>query len=248
MDDLESGREFVQLLELQNRPDLITRSELLEWIRQDGGHISPRTLTFYASEGLIPKAVRVGSRGGVYPKVVAWLLSWIVEARDRGISIEAIRELLPIWKFIYRSFGQHRLDLGELEYLVRRHINSLEAVYTLPGLIPYLAVCRQCLASTTLVRKDGTEIRLGEVPQETIDFILFRPESEDEPARGIDVVQMSLSAASVRPDYTNPSAVVVGVPAGQDIPPWSDSRGDHDDFMISTEPHSGAGGVEGGDR
>ena len=41
-------------------------------------------------------------------------------ARDHGASIDALRELLPVWKFLVRARTAHELDLGELEAVAGR--------------------------------------------------------------------------------------------------------------------------------
>ncbi len=87
--------QFLDYMELQGTNDMVTKTELLEEVRTHGRSISDRTLTYYTSQGLIPGAVRVGSRAGAYPRVVVELLCWIVGARDRGLSVDALRELLP---------------------------------------------------------------------------------------------------------------------------------------------------------
>lgn len=160
---MDRTSEFLEFLELQDEPTMITKSELVDWVRSRGGKISDRLLTFYASSGLIPKAVRVGSRAGAYPTVVADLLIWVVRAREIGLSVDAIREQIPVWKFLRRSSRHGRLDLVEFEYVVKQHVKSAEAVYALPTLL--FTLCPDCFSEITLVLKDGTEIDLAKKPQ-----------------------------------------------------------------------------------
>jgi hypothetical protein len=50
--------DFLEFLQLeQGEPRLVTKSELLEQIRAQGLTISDRQLTFYVTEGLVPKSV-----------------------------------------------------------------------------------------------------------------------------------------------------------------------------------------------
>ena len=56
---------FLEYLQLQGSdPELVTKSELISAVRQRGYSVGDRQLTFYISEGLVPKSVRVGSRAG----------------------------------------------------------------------------------------------------------------------------------------------------------------------------------------
>src|SRR5438552_3947751 len=64
--------QFLEYLELQKEPDMVTKSDLIEQVRHRGGRISDRLLSYYASEVLIPNAARVGSRRGVLRRDGAW--------------------------------------------------------------------------------------------------------------------------------------------------------------------------------
>ena len=127
---------FLEYLQLQGSdPELVTKSELLTAVRRRGYSVGDRQLTFYISEGLVPKSVRVGSRAGAYPRIVIELLIWILRAKEGGLSVEAIRELLPVWKFLIRARNDRRIDLNELEYIARQHVQTIEGSYAIPPVV-----------------------------------------------------------------------------------------------------------------
>jgi hypothetical protein len=64
--------------------------------------------------------MRAGSRSGVYPAIVIELMIWLLAMRKAGASIEALRELLPVLKFLVRSRTNHVLDLVEFEMVARQ--------------------------------------------------------------------------------------------------------------------------------
>ena len=140
---------FLEYLELQDgRSSLVTKSELLANVRKAGYSISDRQLTFYVSEGLVPRSVRVGTRAGAYPTSVVWLMEWILEARDAGASIDALKELLPVWKFLVRARNDNVLNLGEFEYVARQHVTSYEASLDVPRVVTSVLMrscCSRCL-------------------------------------------------------------------------------------------------------
>ena len=108
--------EFLEFMMLdRGEPQLVTKSELLERVRGYGLAISDRQLTFYVTEGLLPKSIRAGSRAGVYPRKVVSLLSWILRFREMGVPLEAIKELIPVWKFLMKCRNDGVLDLQQFE-------------------------------------------------------------------------------------------------------------------------------------
>lgn len=233
------GQDFLEYLALQDSPEMLTKSELLERVRKLGGRISDRQLTFYASERLIPKAVRVGSRAGAYPRIVANLLAWISRARDRGLSIDAIRELVPVWRVLHQMWRSKRLDLAEFEFVARESARSPESVHYLPSLLPDTGPCIECLRDVTLVLKDGREIPLAEQPEAaTIGFLFAEMDEGGQGAeyRGFSRMAFPIDAKDPRKD---PTTVIVGIPHG--IEPPEPFR-PHDDL---TEQQT-LGGSDGG--
>lgn len=229
----ERGREFLEFLELKAIPELVTKSELLDFVRARGGRISDRQLTFYMSQGLVPKSVRVGSRAGVYPESVQWLVDWIVEVRGRGLSVEAIKELIPLWKYMFAAGKEHRLDLNEFEYVARQHISSAEATYAIPWLLPIYSYCPDHLRAWTVVLKDGTEMSLADsASQITLGFLFARQDPETGKVVAEDFARFAFPVKPEKPK-DDPALVVVGIPPGIETPEFPEE--DH-----HLEPASGS--------
>lgn len=234
--------DFLEYLQLDggNEPRLVTKSELLAEVRDRGGAISDRQLTFYVSEGLIPKSVRVGSRAGAYPKVVVDLLVWVLRSREQGLSVDAIKELLPVWKFVMTARRERRLDLAELEYVARQRIESFEAVTFVPNVVMDVmsGLCSECLREVVIVTKDGMEHSLG-APDTTIGFTAFRAPGPDEDGDPVWWGYRRIVIPIAIDPGEDPSCVVLGLPPGAGLPP-----------MPSAEPHAASHTIEresGGD-
>lgn len=213
---------FLEYLNLQDGSELITKSELIAAVRESGLSVSDRQLTFYSSEGLIPKSVRVGSRAGAYPAIVAELLSWVLQAREGGVPIEALKELLPIWKHLVTARRQKRLDLGELEYIARQHVTSLEGSIALPRVVTDVMtghICPHCQDEITIVYKDGRVQKINE-PGATIGFAIARNVTdEDEEVKAHWFAATRLVLATPRNYSSDPTAIILGIPNNVALPP-----------------------------
>lgn len=213
---------FLEYLSLQGgEPDLVTKSDLRAAVKERGQSVSDRQLTFYMSEGLIPKSVRVGSRAGVYPKIVVDLLGWILQARDGGVPIEAIKELIPVWKFMYQARKAHRLDLGELEYVARQHVASTEGSLAVPLVVTEMMdpVCNDCRKTFTVTTKDGREVDLGNDQPFSVGFSIARKYTDDdgEPqTRWFARTRVTL--ADVYNQADDPTTVILGVKPNEEVP------------------------------
>ena len=217
---MQEGQDFLEYLELQDNLDMLTKSELLEHVRRTGGPISDRTLTFYVTEGLVPKSARVGSRGGAYPKVVGELVAWIVRSRARGLSVEALKELLPLWKFLQRAVRAEEVSLAEFEYVARQHVRSPEALFAVPSLFSDCMPCLACLSKTDFLLKDGQRVRHSEETPLTLGFALATEDPESGEVRRLS--DLLVSPPLQRDIADNPSTVVVGIPNGRRLPPRSE--------------------------
>lgn len=210
------GSDILEYFELQGSLAMVTKSELLEHVRQGGGHISDRQLTTFVSEGLIPKSMRIGSRAGAYPKIIEELLLLVIELRDRGVSIEAIRELLPVWRFLRRSLTAGEVNLAELEYIARQTIRLPEAAYNVPILIslclPWCPVCDQSkIEELRFIDKAGVEHHHRTGHPMTIGFLL----GQHDEAAGVALAQASVRI--VIPTFEasdDPTTVILGAPNG----------------------------------
>ena len=214
---------FMEYLRLQGSdPELVTKSELLAAVRKRGYSVGDRQLTFYVSEGLVPKSVRAGSRAGVYPRVVVELLAWILRAKDGGLSVEAIREILPVWKYLVGACRDSRIDLGELEYIARQHVASIEGSYAIPSVVADVLhqVCPTCRAEFVIVFKDGTEHSLGD-PSTTVGFAIARRGDEESGEPGAKWVARTRIALVVHGDgiAKDPTTVVLGLRPNEALPP-----------------------------
>lgn len=220
---------FLEYLELQGgKPDLVTKSELIAQVRAAGYRVSDRQLTFYVSEELIPRSVRVGSRAGAYPKIVVRLLTWILRSRDRGLPIEVLKELLPVWKYLIRAgIVDKTLSLAELEYIARQHVNSFEGSLALPQVVADVlgGICGKCRGSMEVVFKDGERRLLG-AEDVTVGFAIARfmpdddgsdTEAHEPEPRWFGSTRISLAANS-HPS-TDPTTVILGLKPNVALPP-----------------------------
>jgi DNA-binding transcriptional MerR regulator len=243
--------EFLEYLQLEGgEPRLITKSELLAEVRERGIPISDRQLTFYVSEGLLPRSVRVGSRAGAYPSLVVSLLTWILRFRETGVPIEAIKELLPVWKFLIRARNEKRLDLAEFEYVVRQQLESFDAILAVPTLLTDVIVtlCRDCRRDLVLVTKDRSEVPLT-APDTTIGFAAARRRTDESGSSSLDWwAYRRITLAGPPDDYAaDPTTVILGVRPNE-APPRSEPEHQHQDGREEQMDESVAQAVDGHPR
>jgi DNA-binding transcriptional MerR regulator len=212
---MTEANELVELLELQQSTDLITKSELLELVRQRGCRISDRNLTYYASEGLIPAALRLGRRGVVYPRIAADQLSFVIQSREADLSLEAIRELLPLWKALQRGIREERLDLCELEIIARNTITKTEANFAVPMLVNRVmnGICHECRAKIVWTLKDGSSRTEADDDDLTLTFVVAALDEETKQGRQIAWTQLRLPGI-VDPSGDEPTTIILGIPNG----------------------------------
>lgn len=237
---VEEQNDFVEFLQLQGGDaDLVTKSELIQSVRERGYSLSDRQLTFYMTEGLVPRSVRVGSRAGAYPKVVVELLAFILWARDGGVPIESMKELLPVWKMLVRSRRSKSLDVPELEYVARQSLTSMEAIMAVPQMVAFVIsrhVCKKCSSRFEITYKDGTTKALDD-PAATVGFAIARKvsDTEDETAepQWIASTRISLGGAG---DYSGPTTVLLGLKPNEPMPhdPWG-TEDEHDEDVVDCD-------------
>ena len=201
------------LMELQGSADLVTKTELLDAIRSRQLSVSDRTVTYYMTEQILPKAIRVGNRSGAYPRITTELLTWVLRARTSGTSVDAIRELIPVWEFLVRARRSGEVALSELEYISRERVDSVEANHWLPWLVrqTFQNLCRDCAGDISWVLKDGT--RVSHTDGVAVTFhVAELDEVNPTIARRTQWMQMCLPGFA--PSVDAPDAVVLGVPNG----------------------------------
>jgi DNA-binding transcriptional MerR regulator len=215
-DTLDEGHEFMELLEIQGTLDLVSKSDLIGEVRRHGGHVTDRQLTTYVTEGLVPKSARLGSRGGAYPRIVIDLVTFISLSRIRGLSLQAIRELLPVWRYLQRAVRAKEILLGELEYVSRQHVSAPEAVFAIPSMIREMLPCPYCsgdeLRDIKFLDKNGDVLATQPV---TIGFVMAQ---QDETGRAEPVAMMRI-ALPLSDEADNPSTLILGVPNGTPLAP-----------------------------
>lgn len=214
-DGVNEGSDFMELLELQGNLKMVTKSELLDVVRKRGHHISDRQLTSLMSEGLVPKSARIGARGGAYPRIVVDLVLFITRFRRQGLSVTAIKELLPTWRYLRRALRENEISLAEFEYIARQTITLLEAWFAVPAVLMYVLPCPHCegekLARMQFRLTDGT-VRSADGPDPvSIGFVMAQLDEES----GTAVPHYPMRLAIPRPDEGyNTSSIVLGVANG----------------------------------
>jgi hypothetical protein len=202
---------FLEYLNLQeNHDDLITRTELLTKARQAGHAITDRQLTFYTTQSLLPHALRTGTGPGNYPAIVSDLIEWVLDNRRAGLSVDALRELLPIWKLIAKAHVQGFLHLTDLEDTARASITSLEAAYALPRIVAFLFA--QYLPprgnEVHVTTKDGETLSNYD-PAVCINFAVVYPGRPVEHYSPTVIARLAL--APVGDPRTDPATIVLGL-------------------------------------
>lgn len=232
-----SNADFVEYLELQDGLDLIAKSELLDIVRRRGGRISDRQLTSYVSNGLIPKSARIGSRSGVYPRIVADLVVWIDRCRRRGLSVEAIYELAPLWRFMRRGLKKREIDFGEFEYLARQFVTRQEAAYAIPNVVMDCLPCpvheTEQLETIVFVMKDGTRVEGANDKVLALSFRLGEYDEETGTVTRIAQTCLSVPLGDAVRDEEN--AITLGIPNGIVWPSEEDEDRQDADEVEMTE-------------
>ncbi len=215
--------DFMEFIALESgEPELVTKSELIAKVRAAGYSVSDRQLTFYVTEGILPRSIRVGSRAGAYPSVVVELLTWILRARDSGVPIETLKELLPVWKFLVRSRKAEELNLAELEYVARQHVTSIEGALTVPRVVMdvLLHLCEQCRGQVQIVGKDGQQVPMTG-SNVTVGFAIARmPDDDvDAPSKPQWFASTHISLAGTYDYAADPRTVILGLKPNAELPP-----------------------------
>jgi DNA-binding transcriptional MerR regulator len=206
--------------------DLITKTELMQEIRDFGLKISDRTLGFYGAEGLIPPSLRVGARGAAYPVITIHILVWVIESRERGISLPAIKELLPVWLYLNEACRCGTVDIAELEQVARRSVTTKEANYAIPSLVNEMmsGLCHTCRDRVQWLMKDRSVIDHTATEPVTLKFLLGDVDESTGLGRVLAWTQLQLPIHGQAPSVDDRSTIVLGVPLGTNFTESSCSR------------------------
>jgi DNA-binding transcriptional MerR regulator len=216
--------DALEYFDLQGSTEMVTKTELMQYIRDCGEQISGRNVTYYSSVGLIPSAVRIGSRGGAYPKIVCELLRWIVRSRGHGLSIEAIKELVPLWQLLACGRRNGCIDLAEVEYIARERVTLPEANRAVPLLVTDMVndLCGLCRQKTLWVLKDGNTVVSTDHDPLTLGFVLAELDPINGWGREVAWTQLRLPGiADLNAD--DPKTIILGIPNGVPLCPGSES-------------------------
>lgn len=203
-----------ELFEIQGTDESVTPTDAIAQVRLNGRRLSRRTVGFWQEAGLLPAAMRVGARGGVYPFIVVSLLDWIASSRDQGMKIETIRELVPVWAHLARCQGRQHVDLAVFEREVRGLGLSLEANYHVPGLVHHVmsGLCPDCLREVKWCLKDGSVVHHSEDEAVRLSFVIGEVDPESGRGHLIAWTQLTLPGIGEVPDLDDPSLVILGLP------------------------------------
>jgi DNA-binding transcriptional MerR regulator len=220
-------RDALEYFDLQGSTEMVTKTELTQYIRDCGEQISDRNITYYSSVGLIPSAVRIGSRGGAYPKIVCELLRWIIRSRGYGLSIEAIKELMPLWELLVRGRRNGCVDLAEMEYVARERVTRQEANRVVPLLFGDLItdLCGCCRPKMLWVLKDGSTVLSTEQDPLTLSFVLAELDPVTGQGREVAWTQLRLPGIADI-DADDPRTIVLGIPNGVRLCPGVETTHD----------------------
>ncbi len=166
--------DFMELLQLQGTLDMVTKSDMLEWAKGEDLPVTQRQLTSLMADRLLPKTARIGSRGGAFPKITEEQLRFVLRCRSRGMSVAAVRELIPVWRYMVGAVARSELSISELERVANESISTPEAVYALPRVVTSALPCAHCqsdeLSAMKFVMKDETRKSRGSGDMVSIGF------------------------------------------------------------------------------
>lgn len=242
------GNEFLEYVALQDSSAMVTKDELLEKVNSKGADVSPRQLTTFVGAGLVPRSTRIGSQAGVYPKIVVELVIAISRARSAGVSVEALRELVPVWKCLMRARRDRRLDLSDFEKVVRENVRSIEAAYAVAWVFQYwvplmLLGMNSNATRLEIIDKKGNRLSHTFDNRVSIGFVVAETDGDDIQHRNSMRVMLPIE------DERNlPTTIIAGIPNGIDPPAcplghrsgpegWQERRphlGRHDHGSVST--------------
>lgn len=216
--------DTMELMRIQGNEETVTPTEALDVLRAQGLRPpSRRTLSFWQEQGVVPSALRVGARGGVYPAIIVPLLAWVTRFKNRGVALETIKELHTVWAYLMRGVTDRQVGLVEFEQVCRAAGLSDSANYLVPDLVREVVadICPDCRSSIAWVCKDGSTVQHTAKTTISLKFVI----AEVEPATGGVVplawTQLVLPGLGDEVDLFDRSTVVLGLPLGFEMGPAS---------------------------
>lgn len=205
------------LLAIQHDDATITPTELVEVLRASGRRVSRRTVSFWQSQSLIPAALRVGARGGVHPRSVVRLAAYVFDGRERGWSIDVIRELSPLWKYTAEAELTGHISIPEFERVARALDLSREATYQVPALLEHTmqTLCDDCRSALNWGLKDGTVVDGADGVQ--LRFVVAEVNADDGMADIVAFTQLTIPGLGEWVDVDDPALVILGVANGIEL-------------------------------
>lgn len=92
--------------------------------------VSPKTIRYYESIGLIPSADRRANGYRTYSEIDMHTLNFIKRARSLGFSVDEVRDLLDLWRDKRRSSAKVRALTAQHLKALDRKIAELESMRT----------------------------------------------------------------------------------------------------------------------
>lgn len=230
---MNEGDDFMELMELQGNLDMITKTELLASTRVHGAGVTDRQLTSFVSDGLLPKSARIGSRGGAYPALVQEQLNFVKRYRKRGLSVQSVKELLPLWRYMKRAIRDHEVSLSEFEYIARENVTQPEAWYAVPSVLQEALPCPKCKKEEwqdlKFRLKNGDELPAVGDDTVTIGFVMAKQDDDG----GVCTVSRMRLAVPRDDEGHNDTSIVLGVPNGIELP---DELHQPEEVSVTVEP------------
>ena len=136
------------------------------------------------TEGLLPKTARIGPRGGAYPAIVKQQLGFVMDLREKGVPVGVIRELLPVWRFMFGARREGVVDIEALESTAVASVQSEAAAMLVPLVIQQELPCPGCradrLSELKFRYKDGSMHSRGANDDVSIGVLLEEVDGDGE--------------------------------------------------------------------
>lgn len=222
---MNAQEEIATLFAAQGSSEMLTKTELIEAVRAEGGQISDRTLTYYHSKRVVPAAIRIGSRGAAYPSaLVEWLL-FVIRARELKVSVESLRQLRPLFLKLLDCRRRATFELAAIQEVARDEVELPEANANVPWLLTEVLdrSCRCCYPELLWVLKDESEVRQGLDDQFDIQFLLAEFDEHSNVGRPVAWTQLRLPGIGHHASDSS-TTLVLGIPNGVEVEPLSVSR------------------------